>query len=314
MTHTEERKRRLAIFAHYDVDNVIDDYVVYYLAALSRADCDVVFVSTSNLPSAETARVSLFCRDCICRDNTGYDFLSYKEGLYSSSVNVREYETVVLCNDSVYGPLYDLSSVFSKMEGTNADFWGVTDSRELRPHVQTYFVAFGKKLVNSGALDDFFGNVTVLKEKQEIIERYEIGLTSFLLERGFSYRPFMCKARVLERMGVFCKTAVRACPPLPASMNRSSAGSLAKRALSTARHFKSVVLKDEVNYTFFFWDYGIARRNPFVKVALLRPLFRCIPSEQHVLRMITLHSAYPCSLIAKHLERTRRKYVCATNR
>ena len=42
---------RLAVFAHYDHDGIIDDYVVYYLQAF-RALCEhLIFVSDSRRAS-----------------------------------------------------------------------------------------------------------------------------------------------------------------------------------------------------------------------------------------------------------------------
>ena len=38
----------VAVFAHYDKDNIIDDYVLDYLSKLSKV-ADVIFVSDNNL-------------------------------------------------------------------------------------------------------------------------------------------------------------------------------------------------------------------------------------------------------------------------
>ena len=41
--------KRLAIFAHYDKDNIIDDYVIYYLKELKKSFETIIFVSYTDL-------------------------------------------------------------------------------------------------------------------------------------------------------------------------------------------------------------------------------------------------------------------------
>ena len=50
--------RRAVVFAHYDKDNLIDDYVVYYVRALKKAGCDVVFVSCKELAQTELEKLN----------------------------------------------------------------------------------------------------------------------------------------------------------------------------------------------------------------------------------------------------------------
>ena len=40
--------KRLCIFAHYDKDNLIDDYVIYYLRELKKSFNKIIFVSDSD--------------------------------------------------------------------------------------------------------------------------------------------------------------------------------------------------------------------------------------------------------------------------
>ena len=44
---------RTVVFAHYDKDSVIDDYVIYYLKALKEIAQNIVFVSCGSLSEYE---------------------------------------------------------------------------------------------------------------------------------------------------------------------------------------------------------------------------------------------------------------------
>jgi len=73
--------KRAIVFVHYDRDDCIDDYVHTYLEALGHISSEIIFVSASNLSQEETERLSHYTSRVILRENVGYDFMSYKEGL-----------------------------------------------------------------------------------------------------------------------------------------------------------------------------------------------------------------------------------------
>lgn len=71
---------RYAIFAHYDSDNKIEDYVFYYLKELKTV-CDyIIFVSDSNLPQNQTVKLDELVDEKIIGRHGEYDFGSYKRG------------------------------------------------------------------------------------------------------------------------------------------------------------------------------------------------------------------------------------------
>ena len=49
--------KRLCVFAHWDRDNIIDDYVIYYLKALKQVVSTLVFVSDCDLPLKELEKL-----------------------------------------------------------------------------------------------------------------------------------------------------------------------------------------------------------------------------------------------------------------
>ena len=52
-----ENIKRLVIFAGYDKDNIIDDYVVYYIKEL-RKIADIIYVSDCNMLESELEKIS----------------------------------------------------------------------------------------------------------------------------------------------------------------------------------------------------------------------------------------------------------------
>ncbi len=301
----------MAVFAHFDIDDVVDDYVVFYLQQLSVLCCDIVFVSTSNLSDTEKDKISKYCITIICKENSGYDFMSYKVGLFSSGIDYTNYDELLLCNDSVYGPLFDLSAVFSEMEKNTCDFWGITQNKEIKPHLQSYFLVFSKSVISSGAITDFFSDLHGLDNKREIIQKYEIGLTSFLYERNFKFRSFIESASFLKRLTCFSNTIYHLNhSPINRKQWRISRAAkiIRNKVRNIKKYFLSIVIHNSINYTFFYWDYSLAQKSPFMKIALLRPRSQLVTSDSAVIRKIESCTDYPIDIILNHLQRTRYKY------
>lgn len=177
---------KLAIFAHYDKNNQVQEYVKYYLQQLKMICDSIVCVTTSVLSVDEIDKLKLYCSDIIPRDNVGHDFYSYKVGL-DSIKNLAEIESLILCNDSCYGPLFDLCSIFQQMHLRQADFWGISALSRPQLHLQSYFLVFNQRVINSFSFKQFWQDVTILDDKDNIIRNYEVGLSQQLIKADFSW-------------------------------------------------------------------------------------------------------------------------------
>lgn len=196
------QKKRLTIFASYDKNNIVNDYVHYYLKELKKIS-DVVFVADNTLNDFEKEKVRPFVVHMIVGKHGEYDFGSYKRGyLWAEEKNLlSSYDQLIYCNDSVFGPIYPLGPIFSYMESKlSLDFWGifmtqakVKAKKNLRQqiHVQSYFIVFNRKVINSLAFKNFMHSIKKLRNKNDIVEEYEIGLSQKLIKAGFHCGSYM---------------------------------------------------------------------------------------------------------------------------
>ena len=118
--------RTSCIFAHYDRDGIVDEYVLHYLKVLRQNVKQLIFVTTAGLDAQSVNMVRALDIEVIERANEGYDFYSYKVGIEQLSLD--QYDSLMLCNDSVYGPFDDLAPLFERMDESKCDFWGITES------------------------------------------------------------------------------------------------------------------------------------------------------------------------------------------
>lgn len=185
----DTHKKRIVIFSHYDKDGKIDEYVLNYLKQLYRF-ADIVFVTTSErIRSTEFEKLS-FCKKIIVTENRGYDFGAWKTGMDVIDLYRSSYEALILCNDSVYGPLYDLANVFEQASKNGSDIFSITDSYEISYHLQSYFVIYQKKVWEHPYFKAFWSRYYFYERKYKLIMNSEIGYMSTLLSCGFSASSF----------------------------------------------------------------------------------------------------------------------------
>lgn len=278
-------ENRAVVFAHYDMHNMVDPYVYFYLRQLRKISHTLVFVSTAKLDRKDLDELALVGCEVILRENTGYDFMSYKRGL--ESLEHAAFDEIVICNDSVYGPFFDLESIFSSMSSQSCDFWGMTSNTDISYHLQSYFVVFKKNALDSNAFRAFWQTVTNLDTKEEIIRRYEVGMTRYLLKSGLK------AATSAEYNPGFSERAIYL-------SKRFSVDKIGKkiRALVSG---ENVIPK--INATHSFWKELILQgKMPFLKIEPLRdnPMKVDIDDYENVIKSV---SDYDVRLIRNHLSR-----------
>jgi len=166
--------------AHYDPRGVLAPHVRRQVQTLASAVEDLVVVSTAALGEEARSFLNQHAR-LVERENTGYDFLSYRAGL--DSCDLEAYDEVTVCNDS-YVPLADYAEVYAAMAPRTADFWGLSETDRVKHHVQSFFVTFRPSAVTSAAFRDFWSGVEVLPDRATVIRRYEVGLSRRLYGAG----------------------------------------------------------------------------------------------------------------------------------
>lgn len=187
--------KRLCVFAHWDRDNIVDDYVVYYLKSLREVCSTIILVSDTE--GTDVSNLEGIVDYSLVKKHGEYDFGSYKRGFLYALENNIEFDELIFANDSCYGPFYSLKPVFDKMAKKRCDWWGLTRNSygiEKRnnencsiwfPHIQSYFLVFSSKVFNSDAFKNFIKLIEKQDEKDFVIINYEMGLSKVLKDSGF---------------------------------------------------------------------------------------------------------------------------------
>ena len=186
--------KRAIVFAHFDKNNIIQDYVLYYLKELKKISDTIIFVSDSNLQQTEISKVEQIVNKVISGHHGEYDFGSYKIGYQHllAQKNLAEFNEFVFVNDSCIGPLLNLDIIFNKMSEKDCDFWGIGINKDNKiKHVQSFFLVFKSKIINSECFKKFILDIKKEITKDDVINKYEIGLSKMLKENKYKMDSYL---------------------------------------------------------------------------------------------------------------------------
>ncbi|MDR0571849.1 MAG: hypothetical protein LBG48_03295 [Rickettsiales bacterium] len=174
--------KKFALFAHYDINNIIDDYVFYYINELSKLEYNIILITSNTLQYfVDTSIIS----SIIIRKGKGYDFTNWACA-FAAYPELFSANEILLCNDSVFGPINPIKPIHDVMNSKDCDFWGLSDNQEITPHIQSYYMVFKKNAVQSSTFKDIFSANYVNTREEAIF--IESNLTTILFKAGL--KPF----------------------------------------------------------------------------------------------------------------------------
>ncbi|MBD3947668.1 rhamnan synthesis F family protein [Nocardioides ganghwensis] len=214
--------RRLCLFAAYDADGVVDDYVVTYLRELSR-HADVYYLADGVLEPGELDKLADVTAGAWSVPHGGYDFGSFSmlaRDLVGWDV-VDSYDELLLANDSCF-LLHPLDDVFATMDARSCDWWSLqatsmehdenyfrddspiplaeakrsfigprhfSDVRYL--HLSSYFLVFRRPVVADEGFRWRLDTVVPQEAKGLVVHKYEIGISRHLTDAGYDFDTWL---------------------------------------------------------------------------------------------------------------------------
>lgn len=185
-------QQQVVLVAHWDPENVVDSYVKHLCRHFKELDKMVV------LCSANTLHESVFSPEwadaIVCRKCSGYDFTSWKVAV-EAFPSLYSAEELTLCNDSVFAPVGSYAPVYDAMASVECDFWGMTSSRQVMPHLQSFHLVFKKRALGHSAVRQFFSAVACRSDRSAAID-FELRLGMWLELHGLqpgAFIPFLPK-------------------------------------------------------------------------------------------------------------------------
>ena len=187
-------KKRLAFYVFWEKDGVVRNYVTYYLRELKKVAEDILVIANGGMNPEGISKLKESGLDVLQRENYGIDFGAWKAAFeYRGWEEVCNYDQVILCNCSTYGPVFPFQEMFDEMEKRPSDFWGISrhpakqkilvpgnpDSSILE-HLQSYFLVFNRNVVNSHSFRIWWETLASTDNYEEEIGFHETKFTDYL--------------------------------------------------------------------------------------------------------------------------------------
>lgn len=188
--------KRIAIFAFYDKQNIVDEYVYFLLKEIKKAVNYLVVVCNCKISVYDNRRMHDFADEVYERENRGFDAGAVKDAIlyYIGTEHLKEYEELLIINDTVYGPLYPLQEVLKNMEKEDADFWGLTQVEETDYHpgyLQSYFLVVREKMLHSFDFVNYWKEMQYYEGFREVLHFYEQCFTTFFEGKGYRWISYV---------------------------------------------------------------------------------------------------------------------------
>ena len=205
------------------------------------------------------------------RSNYGWDFASWFAAIETLNHLLPDVDRLYLVNDSCAGPFHGLSQLLDRGWGLGTDMWSITDSWQVAFHLQSYFLAFGRRAIESGVLRDFIDAYRYPLLKKHIIAFGEIALTRHFLTRGFSASAvFSYNSLVSKFHDDFEKRLeVIMTDPVVVSARRWNPNYLPPDARSLLKRLSTIRSGKALNPSHEFWEELVDSGSPFLKRELL---------------------------------------------
>ncbi|MBR2922360.1 MAG: hypothetical protein IKC10_03460 [Alphaproteobacteria bacterium] len=202
-------KNRLGIYFFYDKEGFVGDYVTYYLQHIKPFCSELCVVVNSPLSEEGKIKLEKVSDKLIVRENVGYDSQAYKHAMLSYGYNkIKEYDELLLCNFTCYGPIYPFDEMFSEMDKRNCDFWGIgwyprvnnkkvckKQTTDYVPeHIMSFFMVIRNKMLSSECFEQYWANIKVPTTYNEAVAFNELIFTDYFVEKGFKGDTYISKS------------------------------------------------------------------------------------------------------------------------
>jgi hypothetical protein len=254
--------KSVALYVHYAPDGTVSEMVLCQLRLLRASGFAIVFATgAAHVPDAGWDAVKDIAALVVQRQNFGLDFGAWSDLVPEVRRRWPSLDELLLANDSVLGPLFPLDAIVDAMRSGGAGLFGLTESLQGGPHLQSYLLlARGHAAAHD--LLGFLDRLYITHSKWLLIQMSEIRLARWMRTRGHRVAALFGYERVIEAALAQPEERVR----LAASHARLQG--LAELSPTEAQ---AVLMNWPLNPTHHLWHTLVTQmHSPFIKTELVR--------------------------------------------
>ena len=191
--------KKALVYVIFESEARLQEYKLRFLQALAPLVDDVIIVVNGQLHDDDINTLETYGR-VLTRDNKGYDTAAFREGIFAFGKDkLKDYDQLLLVNDTNIGPMRDLSQVFQEMADKKLDFWGISFGEEqedvtkenpygyIPKHLQSYFLVIEKLMLNDDDFYEYWTHLTDTDSRDKAIGRHETRFTKHFADLGYRF-------------------------------------------------------------------------------------------------------------------------------
>lgn len=186
--------RRMAIGCVYDAEGIIDEYKLFLINSIQAVAEKIIIISNGRIQIEYEKRLLGIVDNIYYREDIGADAGAFKDYFCNRFEDEcwKEYDEIIVFNDSCYGPFEDWNVVFDEMDKEKCDYWGmITTSYGKERYLNPYFNVYKIKNLREDFVE-FWQKLDVnMNRCGKLVYNYEIGMQNFFEERGYKCASWM---------------------------------------------------------------------------------------------------------------------------
>lgn len=182
----------VAFFVTHAPDPQLKKHVVEYVQALAELGVSIVLIVNTDQDSSSfyiNADVEAKLAGIYFRENIGFDFAAWAH-VFCEIPDKSLWSRLYFVNDSLVGPLNKthLATIFEEIRLGAFDVYGLTDNYCPYWHMQSFFFALDRGVVQSEVFCKMMLHTLNFTDKQLVIDFYELKFANRIKQLGFTLK------------------------------------------------------------------------------------------------------------------------------
>jgi len=248
----KHENNNIVIYAHYDKDNIIKDYVIQGIKSLLLLNYEVLFFTAcEKITNVDMNKLPIYVT-YVKNFGVGTDWKIWLLALKFIKQNELKYKWIMMMNDSILFPINGIEKFKNTVINMRkkCDFWGHWDSEEIRWHIVGTPIEFKYTLLED-VITFISNSIETCKKDYHYIENVETRFAEYLINKGYKSKVVIQYKSLINKY-VCCPTH----NPYNIIKWINNTNSFAIKWKYTISYLNSKVVPPEFNYLTRFLYYG----------------------------------------------------------
>lgn len=175
-------------------------YVLNALKELKKLKINTILVSNSIISSEDLIILNEYCCTIIERENQGFDFGGFKDGIKHIFDNNIDINRLILMNDSVYYTKSGLNNLMSELATRPDDVVASFENWEIHYHYQSFLLSISGNLLQNKKFKKYWDNYTPISNRRWCIHRGEVHLSRVINQIASTTHVVFTAAKLLNEL------------------------------------------------------------------------------------------------------------------